>query len=146
MATTQSVQDIISRLKFISTVEPGEKIDVSTQTIMPNTYMNQIYNAFMRSEGRMDTLNFVRQSVTDAFDLLGSYTTRDNSYDRRIAHMIVDALVSSRRGILALTDTYKHDRMLTSRIETLVDLLDAKLSELPEDLRPEADNYTTDEE
>jgi hypothetical protein len=127
----RSVQDVISRLKFVATLQPGERIDVSSLTVLPDTILGRMYRAaFARGESRTVTLEFVRQTLTEAFDMVERFGHGPETLNSRIGDMIVRALSASKAGIASLAETYSEDRMFVSRIGTLLATLDAKIIDI----------------
>ena len=130
----QTVQDVISKLGFIATVRPNEKIDIATLSIQPDSILSRAYRTLIaRNESRDATLRFLRHILDEAFNLANMYLNRDSQFDRTIGQMIVEKLVSSKRGIESLKETYKDDRMFVSRITTLIETLNAKIINLPQE-------------
>ena len=130
-AKEQSAQDVISRLKFISTIKPGEKIDVASLSVQSDTVLGRLYRTVLaRGESRSATLEFVRQTLGEAFELAQSQAAAEDAYARRLGAMVFAAIVAAKTGIAGLSETYKDDRMFVSRVETLVGTLDAKIAEV----------------
>lgn len=126
-----SVQDVISRLKFISTIKPGEKIDVASLSVQTDTLVGRLYRSILaRGESRSATLEFIRQTLGEAFDLASAYAVREDAFNRKIGQMIITALSAAKSGIMGLTETYKDDRMFVSRVEILVGTLEAKIADM----------------
>lgn len=126
-----SVQDVISKLKFISTLKPGEKIDVASLSVQPDTFAGRLYRTILaRGESRSATLEFIRQTLGEAFDLVSAYVVREDSFNRKIGQMIIAALSATKTGIMGIAETYKDDRMFVSRVETLVGTLEAKIADM----------------
>jgi hypothetical protein len=126
-----SVQDIISKLKFISTIKPGEKIDVATLSVQPDTIIGRLYRTILaRGESRTATLEFIRQTLGEAFDMISLYINHEDAFSRQVGMMIVSALSVAKAGIMGLTETYKDDRMFVSRVEILVGTLEAKIANI----------------
>ena len=124
-------QDVISRLKFISTIKPGEKIDVASLSVQADTVLGRLYRTVLaRGESRTATLEFVRQTLGEAFELAQAQAVHEDAYVRRLGAMVFTAIVAAKAGIQGLSETYKDDRMFVSRIETLVGTLDAKITEV----------------
>ena len=137
------MQDVISKLKFIATLKPGEKVDIASLSVQPNTLVGRLYRTIVaRGESRVTTLEFIRQTLGEAFDLTSVYIVREDSFNRKIGNMILTALTDANSGIKGLAETYKDDRMFTSRIDTLVGTLEAKIAEmsLHAMTHPEADS------
>ena len=126
-----SVQDVISRLRFIATLKPGEKIDVATLSVQEDGLRGRIYRSIVaRGESRQATLDFIRQALGEAFDLVATYIKREDDFSKKIGQMVIEALALAKKGIESLKETYKDDRMYVSRVETLVGTLDAKVADL----------------
>ena len=131
-AKERSTQDVISRLKFISTLKPGEKIDVASLSVQTDTVLGRIYRTVLaRGESRVATLEFIRQTLGEAFELAQAQATHTDAYVRRLGAMIFASIVAAKAGIVGLSETYKDDRMFVSRVETLMGTLDAKIAEVP---------------
>jgi len=126
----RSVQDIVSRLKFISKIKEGEIVDVRSSTIMELGWPSSIYRTFFtRNESRKITLEFFRQIISSAFDMITLYLNMKDAFYQQIGVMIFDALKESKTGIANQSKTYRNDRMYVSQIETLLLTLDTELIE-----------------
>jgi acyl-CoA hydrolase len=126
----RSVQDIVSKLKFISKIEEGEIVDVRSSTIMEAGWSSSIYRTFFtRNESRKITLDFFRQTISNAFDMITLYLNAKDQFYRQIGVMIFEALQESKKGITNHGTTYRRDRMYMSQIETLLLTLDKELIE-----------------
>jgi len=126
-----SVQDVISKLRFIATLKPNEKIDVAALSVQVDSYGSRLYRTFIaRGESRNTSLDFLRQTLGEAFDLASAYLLRDEPFNKKIGQMVVDALAAAKAGIESLKETYKDDRMFASRVAALVGTLDAKMADL----------------
>jgi len=132
-----TVQDAVSKLRFIAQLRVGERVDVTTLSIIPDTYYNRSYRAlFARGESRVATYDFVHQALDGAHALAVAYLSSERDFDRKLGHMLAEALTAARPGIETMSLTYGDDRMFVSRVSTLLDTLDAKLAELPLGWRP----------
>ena len=126
----RSVLDIVSRLKFISKIKEGELVDVHSSTIMEAGWQSSVYRTFFtRREGRKITLDFFRQSISNAFDMITLYLNMKDVFYRQIGVMIFETLQESKSGISNHGKTYRNDRMYVSQIETLILTLDTELLE-----------------
>lgn len=118
----------VSKLKFISKIEPGEKIDTQSLTIVSYSLATRFYRClFSRGESRETTFKFINEIVTKAFNLLYHYTSSDidNENSTRI-NEIITSLEKSITGLKNLVETYYTDRMYTSRIDTLINSIVSK--------------------
>jgi len=131
-----SVQDIVSKLKFISKIKEGEKLDVSTLTLCENTLFSSLYRTLLRrGESREATLVFIRGVIGEAFDLAYVFLCRDSPLCNDIGETIVSSLHESKSGLLKLTKSYTDDRMFVSKIEALICTLDTKIKDLERDIK-----------
>ena len=124
----RSVQDIVSKLKFISKIKEGELVDVHTLTIIESGVVTSLYRTFItRSESRRITLDFFHRIIGSAFDMIALYLEEKGDFGRQIGIMILNSLKESKDGIISHGKTYRKDRMYKSEIETLILTLDTKL-------------------
>ena len=138
-SSDRSAQDILSKLRFIAKLLPGERVNVGELKISEDGY----YSSFCRwrhAEGRDVTLKFLRQTVSEALDLASSNLRRPEPFYQRIGEMILKTLEESRAGMTSLSKTYEDDRMFVSRVETLRDMVGVKVAQLkPGGLPPAGD-------
>jgi len=127
----RSVQDIVSKLKFISKIKEGEIVDVTSLSLMEKGWSTSAYRTLVtRNESRKATLEFFRQVIGEAFDLAGRYLASKEVFFQEIGAIIVSALQECKAGISNHAKTYRDDRMHVSKIETLVKTLDTKSTDL----------------
>lgn len=131
----QVVNDVISKLRFISKVKDGEKLNVKELFVRDN---NEIWQRFLRTmrsnilwedgESKESTMAFI-SSVTDkALNLICYYRTNpDIEFSNNIADMLTNNLEEAIKGMDALLVTYKEDRIFSSQIETLMGTLTLRL-------------------
>ena len=125
----RSVQDIVSKLLFISKIREGEKINISRLTLCQDNWSTKVYRTLGR-ESRCSTLEFIREVFGEAFDLSSKYLNTDNKFYRDIGTMILTNLQKSKAGLTNLTKTYAEDRMFISKIETLTSTLETKYDDI----------------
>lgn len=123
-----AAQDVVSRLKFLATVRPGERIDVATLTVLGNTVAARAHRAlFARGESRDATLEFVRRTFDDAFAITSACGAHSGAYERRVGGLVAAALDAARGGVAALAETYADDRMYAARVAALIEIVDARI-------------------
>ena len=114
--------DIISKLKFISRIKAGQKIDTRAMRIQENTY----FNAFIRTlfpDNRHNALGLFKEIITKAFQ---SITHCD---DNILVCNIIDDIRNCISGLENFKTTYIDDVMFTCEIDTLVDDIELKLGQ-----------------
>ena len=127
--------NIVSKLKFISKVQIGEKIDTQSLTISyPNFYTKLYRSLFSRGECRNTTFEFMNNTIDSAFELINKYisTEKCDSYENNVYYSkikeIIDSLESSRDGMINIIETYQNDRMYVSKIDTLIKSMNVKIN------------------
>lgn len=126
------VQDIVSKLKFISKIQQNQIIDLRSFSIMEPCISTSLYRTCIRlgSENRENVLLFFTNIINSSLDLVTKYLNYDKDYYTNIALMIVSSLEKARGGIINFKKTYINDVMFCSKIETLIETLDIKYNNL----------------
>ena len=122
--------DIIPKLKFISRLSKGDKINVKNMYIQQNNFYNWISRSFFNIDDRANTLMFVHTTVKRGFDLLLHHIDSSNPFDIILCQNLYQDLRNTKIGFLNLRETYIDDVMFTCKIDALVEETDAKLTEL----------------
>lgn len=146
----RSVQDIVSKLKFMSKIKEGEIVDVASLSLMERGWKTSAYRTFVaRGENRMATLEFFRHVIGEAFDLATKYLQNPEKFFQDIGEMIIIALQESKAGIANYKKTYASDQMYVARVETLMKTVDTKSNDLHRKIMtrdyPDAYSETTSE-
>lgn len=114
--------DIISKLKFISRIKAGHKIDTRAMRIQENTY----FNAFIRTlfpDNRHNALGLFKEIITKAFQSIA------HCDDDILVSNIIDDIRNCISGLENFKTTYIDDVMFTCEIDTLVDDIELKLGQ-----------------
>jgi hypothetical protein len=125
-----NIDDIIPKLKFISRLNKGDKINVKNMYIQPNNFINWIRRSFINIDDRSNTLMFVHNTVKRGFELLLQHIDSTNPFDTILCQNLYNDLRNTKTGFLNLRETYIDDVMFTCKIDALVEETDAKLTEL----------------
>jgi len=134
MDNKREIQDIISKLTFISLLKSGEKIDVNSISIHTSGYLGKLYRTFWtRNESRDVTYEFLVEVVNTAISLVLRCFSKKDNQNHQLGLLILDKLKLSRQGINCLKDTYRDDRMFSSKLETLIGIMNIKISELEDE-------------
>ena len=126
----ESDKEVMSRLKFIGKVQKGEKINVKYMFVQPEGIATRISRTLINQDNRNNTLNFVRSTITRTFEIITSYSSSNKESQRHICLHIIKDLQQCKTGLLNLKDTYLSDIKFTCDIDTLLQEIDAKLSEI----------------
>jgi len=122
--------EIIPKLKFISKLNKGDKINVKNLYIQPNNFINKISRSFFNIDDRTNTLMFVNNTVKKGFELLLSHIESRNPFDIILCQHLISDLKNSKTGLLNLKETYIDDIMFICKIDALIEETDAKLIEI----------------
>lgn len=126
--------EVISRLKFISKINPGEKISVKGMYIQTDSWMTSIARSVFTHDSRESTMSFLNTAIKKGFDLLRMY--HDNAkadpartFDQTMFQNILQDLCHAKRGLFNLKKTYESDRMLCCKLDTLAQEINALLTQ-----------------
>jgi hypothetical protein len=122
--------DIIPRLKFISRLKKGDKINVKNLYIQPNNFYNRIDRSFFNVDDRTNTLIFVQTTIKKGFELFNTHIAMVNPYDKILCGNLLSDLRNTKVGLLNLKETYIDDVMFVCKIDALIEETDAKLADL----------------
>ena len=123
-------EDIVPKLKFISRLNKGDKINVKNLYIQPNNFINKISRSFIHIDDRTNTLIFVINTVKKGFDLFLQHIDNKNPFDNILCQNILYDLKNSINGLLNLKETYVDDIMFVCKIDSLIEEIEAKLIEI----------------
>jgi hypothetical protein len=121
---------IQEKLKFIGTLEPGQKISVSSS---PMIQENTLWTSMVRTltgDSRQKVFKFISDTIADSLNILEGLSNSSNDFDIQICKNLITDLIFLRPGLTNLQDTYKLDKMYVSKIKVLVENLDVKIREL----------------
>jgi hypothetical protein len=135
------VQQVISRLRFMSKINHGEKINVRAMFVRDNDSVWQRilrsirnYSTYISSsdivESKEATLQFIQETVNDAITLIAMYSRENDEFKKKISAILVDNLEKSKVGIRNLIATYQQDRRFISQAEAVIQTLEARIDSL----------------
>lgn len=122
-----SYQEIISRLKFIGKLKKGEKINTKQMYVQQEGIATMISRTFWSQDNRINTINFIHETIKFSFELLHNYNRSDSGPERELAKHIVNDLRQVSQGLENLKHTYILDTKFCCDIDTLIEDIKAKL-------------------
>lgn len=127
----RSIQDTLSKLKFISMLKQGEKIDVENMSVQEDSILLSIIRTFFRNDSRKRTISFIRTTYGEAFEVIEDYMSdeKQNKFNKKIAQLVLTSIRDSQGGLNNLISTYSDDRMFVATVQTILDTIGAKLQE-----------------
>jgi len=122
-------KEILTHLKFISTFQPGEKINVASLHIESNTIITPIKRMFM-GESRDTTLQFINNTIDRSFEIIQSLSYSESISEKILCTSIITDLIKCVTGLKNIQKTYKEDKLFGCTIDTMIDTIQAKCTEL----------------
>lgn len=129
------INDVISKLRFISKVKRGEKLNVKEFFVRDNdditqrmirTFRNRLL--YEDGENKAATLTFFSKVTDTALNLICFYRRQtDNTFNNNIAKMLTENLEDALNGMEATIKTYETDRIFSSQLETMIATLKLRL-------------------
>jgi hypothetical protein len=121
-------KETISRLKFIGKIQIGEKVNLKYMYIQNDGFITQLSRIIFQ-ENRSKTLTFLQDTVNKAFEILKCYQKSKKKSDKIMCTNLVEDLKNSKAGLINLKETYSMDIKFCCDIDTILQLVDAKLTE-----------------
>jgi hypothetical protein len=125
----ENTKEIISRIKFIGKIQPGDKINTRYMYIQPKTFFTSISRTLLNYDNRYNTITFLQESIYRCFDLITLLQMNNKESDKLLVDNILKDLEESKTGILNLKQTYEVDIKFCCDIDTMIEYINARLSE-----------------
>lgn len=116
--------EIISRLKFISKIQKGEKINVKYMYVQPESIFTSISRTILHQDNRRNTLNFIRNTLSGTFSILN----KENSTYKY--QMLTNDLKLVKNGLDNLKSTYISDIKFCCDVDTMLEEINNKLLDI----------------
>jgi len=121
-------QKIISELKFLSKVKPGQKINVSTKELINKSYFDVFYRSYLRgAENKHITLEYVSRIINESIDQLYFFKSLKDPFYHQLSDIIKQEIINSKKGINSLITTYIKFDELSSEYESIITSINVKL-------------------
>ena len=120
-------QEIVSRLKFIGKLKKGEKINTYHMYVEPEGIFTLLKRTFWNNDNRNNTLTFIQDTISRAFDLLRNHSNSDKDSDKILAANLVKDLKGVGSGLINIKITYLNDTKFCCDIDTLSEYINARL-------------------
>jgi hypothetical protein len=122
--------DVISKLKFIGKIQKGDKINVKNMNVQSDGLMTRITRGFIYFDNRQNTLTFIHNTVKKSFEILNHHLNSKHTFDKIIFENMVKDLKDSVKGMENLKETYMNDIMFCCKLDTLIEEIKARLTEM----------------
>lgn len=128
---TEKNRDTITKLKFITTLQSGQKIDVKNLQIETNNLLTP-FKRMIYGESRDTTINFFNTVIERSFEIIQAYCNSEKRSEQIFCSNIILDLAKSINGLQNIQKTYKEDNLFICNIEILIETITGKLMELKE--------------
>lgn len=122
-------RDTIKKLKFITMIEQGERINVHSVSTTQESWFSSIYRTIFK-ESRAKTFQFMSDVIDRSFELVALYKDSKKLSDKISCYQILDDIIQSITGIKNIQMTYISDRNFYCEMETLLSSIYARLAEI----------------
>ena len=123
-----NLREVLSRLKFISKIQTGEKINLRYMYIQNDGLITQFFRTLF-PDNRIKTFAFVTETINKSFEILKFYGTSTKLSEQIMCRNLIYDLKESKNGLVNLKETYNLDLKFGCDIQTLLQMIDAKLLE-----------------
>ena len=138
-------REVLSRLKFISKIQTGEKINLRYMYIQNDGLITQFFRTLF-PDNRIKTFAFVTDTINKSFEILKFYGTSTKLSEQIMCKNLIYDLKESKNGLVNLKETYNLDLKFGCDIQTLLQMIDAKLLEYEYLVLPPPPPSTAEEE
>ena len=123
-------QEIITRLKFLSRVSKGQKVNVKDMTLQDESWITSASRSVWNIDNRNNTMTFIQNTITSAFNMIVLLLKSDSVGDHQICKTIVGDIIKSKQGIQNLKSTYGDDTYFCCGVDTYVQMINAHIADL----------------
>lgn len=132
----ESNSEILSRLKFIAKINKGEKVNTKYLYVQPVGFITGIIRTLYNQDNRGNMMNFIQSTVNRAFEILHTYDHSKKSSDKIMCKNLIQDLKQSKQGLVNLKDTYVLDVKFCCDMDTLLQHIDAQISNIENKFSP----------
>ena len=121
-------KETISRVKFIGKIQIGEKVNLKYMYIQNDGIITQLSRIIFQ-DNRSKTLTFLQDTINKSFEIIKCYQKSKKQSEKIMCANLVEDLKNSKLGLINLKETYTDDIKFCCDIDTLLQMIEAKLSE-----------------
>lgn len=125
----RSLHDLMARLKLLSQLQKYQKINIKTLNFEVTSFWSSL-KRFWYQESRQDTLEFVRTTIFQSFNLFYAYANENTDLSINMCRSLLIDLQNSIAGIEALQVTYEKDKMLCAQLSVIARSIQIKLQDI----------------
>lgn len=122
--------DIISKLKFISRIKKGDKINVKYLFVQRDSFFTNFSRSFINRDSRDNTLHFIKTTISKSCDIIRDFRLSEKSSEQKMGENVLHDLEKSLEGLSNLKSTYNQDVMFCCSLDTVIQEIESKIEEL----------------
>ena len=119
-------RDLIAKVKFLSQINEGDKIDVRYMLRQPRGIFQSFWRSIETLQDRRSTFNFVSETISDAIQFIKN-NIEEEKFKSVIDKLVMD-LLKCEFGLNNLIKTYQDDLKFKCDIETVIEYVHNELS------------------
>ena len=129
MFVSNEYKDVITRLKFVSKIQPGEKINTKHYlSIVTNDWLTALLRTFYNFDSRAQSVAFISDTINMAFGMIEKVKAAGDGDELHpqtdgLQNLFKD-LAQTKVGITNLIKTYKTDKIIVCQLETVIENID----------------------
>lgn len=120
-----SRRQVLTRLKFLGSIMPHEKIDSRSLKIESTSFLTPIKRFFMTGDSRDTTLHFFSSTIDRSCEIISAYLHSNNVQEQIFCANILQDLMNSVKGLRSAQITYESDKLVVCEIEVLIENIQA---------------------
>jgi|688.fasta_scaffold792514_1 hypothetical protein len=124
-------RQVATRLKFIASIAPHEKIDSHNLRIESATLWTPI-RRFLYGDSRESTLTFFSSTISRTFEIIDANIHSKNMADKLFCANVITDLMSAVNGLKAFQKTYEEDKLVSCEISVIIESIEAKIFSIKE--------------
>lgn len=125
----RSIHDLMARLKLIGQVQKYQKLNIKTLNFEVTSFWSS-FKRFWYQENRQDTLEFVRTTIFQSFNLFYAYANDKSELSINMCRNLISDLQNAVTGIEALQVTYEKDKMFCAQLSVISRSIQIKLQDI----------------
>lgn len=116
-----TLNDLLVKLKILSMIERGKKINMGTMTFVEATSWWGSFSRGLSGEGRKGLMVHLNQIVSQSITAINEYQNTE------FCKLVVNSLAEAKIGIQNLMTTYQNDPSIVAQIKVCIENIDIQL-------------------
>jgi len=119
-------RQVVTRLKFIASITPNEKIDSQNLRIESSNILTPL-KRFFYGDSRQQSMNFFTSTIDRTIEIIDAHIHTKSMSEKIFCANIINDLVLAITGLRAFQKTYESDKLISCEIDVIIETIEAKL-------------------